>query len=257
MFSPIQTKRARGSAGNPLPSPFKGLSFIRGQVTLVAAGPGTGKSVLALTVALSGHVPTLYFSADSDGHVQQTRMVSIATGKTLEQADRMVRSNDLGEAEPRLREYPAWFCFDGSPSLAKIDLWMNGYFAQFEAYPELLVVDNVRNVVVGSGEEDRNDVMSYLHSLAHETGTAVIAAHHVLGAYNDGDQPIPMSGVKGQISDLPEQILTMHKVPFDVGPDLLRVSTVKNRTGRADPSGNLFTELSFDASRGIICDYDG
>ena len=78
MYSLIQSKRIRGSAGEPLPTVFKALEergtrFLRGQFVLVAAGAGTGKSAFVLTQALKSKVPTLYFSADSDSFTKLCR----------------------------------------------------------------------------------------------------------------------------------------------------------------------------------------
>jgi hypothetical protein len=87
--------------------------------------------------------------------------------------------------------------------------------------------------------------MEYLHDMARKSGACVVGLHHVQGQYNDADRPIPMSGVKGQISRVPEMILTLHRGRETFGADTLRVSTVKNRAGREDPSGLDYVELSW------------
>lgn len=87
--------------------------------------------------------------------------------------------------------------------------------------------------------------MDYLHTMARNTGACVVGLHHVTGSYNDADKPIPLSGVKGQITRVPELVLTLHRVSEEFGPEALRVSTVKNRAGRMDPSGLDFVELEF------------
>lgn len=87
--------------------------------------------------------------------------------------------------------------------------------------------------------------MEFLHKMGRDTGACVVGLHHVTGKHNDGDVPIPLSGVKGQISRIPELIVTLHRVKQEFGPDLLRVSTVKNRAGVANPSGVDFAELEF------------
>jgi hypothetical protein len=81
--------------------------------------------------------------------------------------------------------------------------------------------------------------------MARFTGACVIGLHHVTGTYNDADRPIPLSGVKGQVARVPELVLTLHKVIEQFGPDSLRVSTVKNRGGKSDPSGSEFVSLDF------------
>jgi hypothetical protein len=81
--------------------------------------------------------------------------------------------------------------------------------------------------------------------MARTTSACVIGLHHVTGGYNDADRPIPLSGVKGQITRVPEMVWTLHRVPQEFGSDKLMVSTVKNRGGRSDPSGTDFVELDF------------
>lgn len=245
LYTLRQLKRARGQAGEPLPQVFSGLSFTTGQLTLLAAAPGTGKSILSLVIALKAKVPTLYFSADSDAHVQRSRAISVATGWDYETSEYRVRTDRLGEAEFLLDQYPMWMLCDSAPTIDTIKLWMRGYEAQFEESPKLVIVDNVRDVVVDSDEENRDDVMTFLHTLAHRSGAAVLATHHVNAQHTDGDHPIPRSGVKGQITDVPEQVLTAFTEQTEYGPDILKVSTVKNRGGKADASGKSFVELEF------------
>lgn len=257
MFSLVQSKRVRGSAGEALPGAFnaleaKGTHFRRGQLALVAAGPGTGKSAFILTQALKSRVPCLYFSADSDAFTQLTRSVSIVSGWSLAQSAKAVLEQNLGDIEGELAEIPMRLNYDASPSLEDIELWMESYYAVYEDYPAIVVIDNVTNVRGGAGGEDDpfsglESLMDYLHSMARDTEACVIGLHHVTSGYNDADKAIPLSGVKGQITRVPEMVLTLHKksADYDDEPDTLRVSTVKNRGGKADPSGLDFAELDF------------
>jgi len=83
----------------------------------------------------------------------------------------------------------------------------------------------------------------------------VIGLHHVTGPHNDGDKPIPLSGIKGQIGRVPEMIMTLHRVPNEFGPDALNISTVKNRGGKSDPSGQDFASLEFVGETMKISDF--
>lgn len=254
MYTPMQSLYIKGSAGDPLPTVFdtlaaKGTRFLRGQLALVCAGPGTGKSAFVLTYALKAAVPTLYFSADSDAFTQLSRMVAIQTGWSMEKASRLVRASELGEVGSEL-DLPIRFNYNASPTLDQIEMSMEAYAELYEDYPALVVIDNITNVRAGGiNDEDPfsglESLMEYLHDMARRTGACVIGLHHVTGAYNDADKPIPLSGVKGQISRIPELILTLHRVTQEFGGDSLRVSTVKNRAGRADPSGLTYGELEF------------
>lgn len=252
MYTPLQSLHIRGSAGDPIPAVFtaleeKGTRFHRGQLALVAAPAGCGKSAFVLTLALRSGLPALYFSADSDAFTQLTRTASIMTGWTLERSARLVRADDLAEAEGALAALPIRFNYSASPTLDQIESSMSAYRQLYGDYPELVVIDNITNVLTGEDDpfSGLEALLDYLHTLARNTGACVIGLHHVIGEYNDGDKPIPVSGVKGQISRVPELILTMHRKRSEFGPDLLMVSTVKNRGGRADPSGQDAATLEF------------
>lgn len=260
MYSLLQSKRIRGSAGDPLPEVFKsftniGIQFLRGQYCLTAAGAGTGKSILWLTVALRSKVPTLYLSADSDAFTQYSRSLSVLSGMELSKSMELARTDGLTTAELDLAGIPIRFGFDASPSLDAVETQVEAYEEVYGEYPALIIVDNITNVRAGgendsdpfSGLEGLND---YLHDMARNTGSFVAGLHHVTGPYNDADKPIPLSGVKGQISRVPELILT----GFRPTENTVGWSVVKNRGGKADPSGNLYAELEFEGSRMQIRD---
>ncbi|MFF7588605.1 AAA family ATPase [Kitasatospora purpeofusca] len=238
-----------------------GTRFLRGQLVLVAAGPGTGKSALVLAYALQAGVPVLYFSADSDAFVQLARSISILTGRTMRESIRAVRDDDM-EVMAELPGRPVRMIYDASPDLSTIEASIESWEEVFGEYPFLVVIDNITNVrSAGEGNADDpfkglESLMDYLHTMARATMACVIGLHHVTGAYNDADKPIPLSGVKGQIGRVPEMILTLHKIEGIPGveSDKLCVSTVKNRGGRADPSGQTFVELEFDGDRMRIAD---
>lgn len=259
MLTLRQTLYVAGSAGDPLPAVWKSLEdkgtrLLRGQLSLVCAGPGVGKSSFALTYALKSKVPTLYFSADSDAFIQRSRAICMLSGCTMEQAFSANRDRKVNlELEKQLDSIPIRFNLESSPSLQDIGMSLKSYEEVYGRYPELVIIDNVTNVVTSASEEDPfaglEMLMDVLHKMARDTGAHVMGLHHVTGGYNDSNKIIPLSGVKNQISRVPEMILTMHKASQAFGKGTLRVSTVKNRAGSADPSGSSFVELEFDTER--------
>jgi len=267
MYSSVQSRRIRGSAGEPLPTVFQALDnagtrFLRGQLSLVAAGPGTGKSVFALTLALQSGVNSMYFSADSDPATQVAREIAISAGWSIERATEAVLAPELpAEAYEKLSGLPIRFDFRASPSLDDIEGIMESYEEVYGDYPALIVVDNITNVRTDSSDSDDpfgglESMMDYLHTMARETQAHVMGLHHVTGPYNDGDKPIPLSGIKGQIGRVPELILTLHKTPDPLEVmDTLHVSTVKNRGGKADASGYSFVDLMFNGNMMKIADF--
>jgi hypothetical protein len=264
MYTPLQSLFIKGNAGDPLPQVWqtletKGTRFLRGQLALICAGPGVGKSAFILSYALKAKVPTLYLSADSDAFTQLSRSLSILTGWPLERTTDMVRAGDLGEAKEEFADIPIRFNYSASPNLDQIEASVRAYEEVYGDYPSLVVIDNVTNVRTGGDNDDDpfsglESLMDYLHDMARSTAACVVGLHHVTGGYNDADKPIPLSGVKGQIARVPEMVLTLHKMTDDFGPDLLCVSTVKNRGGKADPSGNDYVALAFQGDNMQIKD---
>ena len=238
----------------------KGTQLRRGQLCLICAGPGTGKSAFVLAYALKSRVPTFYLSCDSDSFTQLSRSVSILSGWPMEKSARAVRNANLGDVADELDDIPIRFNYKASPNLDIIEESLEAYNALYEDYPALIIVDNITNVRTDSGDADDpfsglEALMDYLHEMARETGSCVIGLHHVTGPHNDGDKPIPLSGIKGQIGRVPELIMTLHRVPSEFGPDSLNVSTVKNRGGKADPSGQDFASLEFVGETMKIADF--
>ncbi|AHG23853.1 DnaB-like replicative helicase [Mycobacterium phage EagleEye] len=239
----------------------QGVVYRRGQLVLVCAGPGTGKSAYVLAYAIKSKVPTLYFSADSDAFTQLTRSVSIISGCSLEQSTRTVRNEDLGDdIAQKLDELPIRFNFKAAPTLDVIENAMEAYSALYEDFPALVVVDNITNVQSDSGDGDDpfsglESLMDYLHEMARATGSCVIGLHHVTGKHNNGDSPIPLDGIKGQIGRVPEMVQTLHRVSDGFGPDTLNVSTVKNRGGKSDATGESFASLQFVGDTMQITDF--
>lgn len=263
MYTLNQSLFIKGNAGDPLPTVFetlevKGTKFLRGQLILVVAGPGTGKSAFVLTYALKSRAPTLYFSADSDAFTQLARAAAIVGGWTTDRASEAVRNGTLGDLSADLAEIPIRFNYSADPSLMQINDSILAYHELYDDYPGLIVVDNITNVRTGNNDGDPfsglESLMDSLHKLARETGSCVLCLHHVQGQYNDAAKPIPLSGVKGQITRVPEMVLTLHRPVDDYGPGVLNVSTVKNRGGKADPSGIDFVSLSFEGDTMTIKD---
>lgn len=264
MLSLTQSASVRGSAGEPLPPVWealeeRGTRFLRGQLALVAAGPGTGKSAFVLNYALKSGVCCLYFSADSDAFVQLSRALAIMGDMGMTDAVALARSGAYTTIDSVVGNAPVRFSYDPSPSLAHIETQVHAYEELFGDYPELIVIDNALDVVIEDAEFDQSQtldsLMGWLHDMARKTEACVVVLHHVTGPYNDAKCPIPLSGVKGQIGRVPELILTLHRGDMALdGSFDLHVSTVKNRGQRADPSGMDYAELSFHGDKMNITD---
>jgi hypothetical protein len=196
-------------------------------------------------------VPSLMFSADSDAFTQLSRSIAILCDMKVQTAAEMILEDRITEdVRAELRAVPLLIDYDSSPTPNDMEEIIAAYYELTNEFPALIVVDNITNVVTDA--QDSGDpfsgleaLMDYLHSMARVTGACVIGLHHVTGEYNNGDKPIPLNGVKGQITRVPEMVLTLHKKPLEDGRWIMRVSPVKNRGGKADPTGNTYAELEF------------
>lgn len=257
MYTLRQSVFIKGSAGDPLPTVWKSLEgspFLRGQLALCCAAPGIGKSAFILTYALRAQVPTMYFSADSDAFTQATRAASILTAQPMGSSAEQIRTGRLNPATSQALEQVSMIQFEyaASPTLEKIRDCLKAFTQKYGDPPALIVVDNITDVFSGidNNAEDPfsglEGLMASLHELSRETAACVVGLHHVTGSYNNGNIPIPLSGIKGQIGRVPELVLTLHRTGFDYGPDQFNVSTVKNRAGKADTSGLSYVTLDFE-----------
>lgn len=266
MYSALQSLQARGAAGDPLPTVWEalkniGVHFLRGQLHMVAAAPGVGKSAFILNYVVKAPVSSLYFSADSDAFTQLTRIISIQTGIEQDEAASLVRSGDLGKHEEALKGLPVRFIYEAYPKLEDIKNALESYEELYGAYPELVIIDNLSNVwseqseTTGDRNAARDAICEELDGLAGKYQTAVIALHHVTGANNDSVRPVSLAGLLGQVSKSPAQVLTLHKINNpNLDYDSLRVSPVKNRGSKGDPSGETWAELEFEGGKMDIRD---
>jgi hypothetical protein len=257
MLSLAQARRMRGNAGDLLPSTFRAfddydIRFRRGQLVLIVAGPGTGKSTLVLNLALLMNVPTMYLSADSNEFTQVSRSYSIAAGVDRERADRYALGEDDDRAD-LLGRYPIRWSFSASPTEDDIQTSMESYQALYGGYPWLLIVDNVTNVLIDKTDRPStglDSLMDFLNDTARQTQACVIGLHHANGPFANGTDPIPLNGVKEQPHRVPQMILTQFR-PTD---QTIGISPVKNRDAKYDPSGQWYAELAFDPATMRVSD---
>ena len=262
MLNLTQGRRKTADQGTPIPTPFKafaynGIHFRRGGLSLVAAAPGGGKSALVQNIVQRGNdeghrLPTLYFSADSDATTMFTRSAAMATGYEMGEVERLMEEGGQEMLEERVRQASAHvqYSFQSTLDYDAIEDELQAYALVHGSWPQVIVADNLMNIDSGFEDEFRGlgEASFFLLNIARDTGAAVIALHHVGGEHEGGGAPIPLSGLRGKVSKLPALILTLHRA------DGMRVSVVKNRSGKSDPSGNYGVSLRADLARMTITD---
>lgn len=249
MPSLLLAMKADPHQGEPLPSPFTSITRLgavhrRGQVSICAGASGGGKSAYATHLAVHGEynpwspIPTLYCAADSDRVTLGTRVAAGILNRPLGEVEHLLRENDRESWEliASATEHISWN-WETTPSLPDIGEEVDAFAHQFGDWPHLVVIDNLINVDAGGGEDDHRSkdfVVSELQKLAADTNAHVLILHHVTGAYESGDQPIPKAALLDKVAKRPRLVLTFWK-PAE---NLIGVSVVKNSTGKASADGS-------------------
>jgi len=254
-----------GDEGQPLPAVFRGLHQLgaeirRGQVTLIAAASGGGKSTLATYLSLSmnygngSKVPTLYFSADSDRMTFGKRVAASVLRSYSAEAERLITERNqefLNKLDEETRHM--WVSFDEAPTPVDIDTEVNSFALVYGQFPHLIVVDNLMDVSIGDTTKTGHDlVVDFCRRLARRTQSAVIVLCHVTGIdrdggyYSDGKVPIPKSGLMNKIDKSARLILTL----FQPQPGVMEVCVVKNTGGRADSQCSVSVRVPYLPERG-------
>jgi hypothetical protein len=233
-----------------------GFGLTPGKTSMLASGPGGGKSALAMNLALDLGMRTLYASPDQDDWTTAIRVLSHNTGHPQSYIRACLEPGVARPDELDVALYDAehvQFSFDCYTS-ADIATDVEAYGVIHGCYPELIVVDNLRNIARGdSGDyEAQGRALDELDTLAQRTGAHVMVLHHTTGYYDDGTKPIPLSGLENKVSKYPAQILTM----YHEDEHSRTLCIVKNRTGRQDPAGKLQVRLRFDGERVTFHDID-
>lgn len=259
-----QARAKNKAAGEPIFMPFKNMkaggTFIRrGQLTLVAAGPGTGKSALVQSITQRGDEhgnknSIFYFSADSSPWDLFTRAAAIETGRTIDDIERELETDGAARLNKVVDSATKHVMTDfrSDPDDLYVSNQLKAYLEVHGRYPDVIVMDNLKNLELGNGDDEfraLEDASVFLHEIAKDTNAAVIALHHVRGDLEDGFSQISLSGVRGKVSKTPSMVLTLWKRQMQSGGFLLNASVVKNRGGKADASGNLFYPLVADLSK--------
>ena len=227
-----------------------GVRFRRGQVTMIAGQPNSGKSLLALFYAVKSGVPTLYISADTDAYTTAIRAAAVITGSqvnTVEEAFTSGAGYEFYEEELSTLKHLR-FDFDPSPTLDDIQLSIQAYGEAFGEYPHLLIIDNLLNIAALHDNEwtGMRDIAKAMHHIARETDAAVFMLHHTTEAEGRPELPPSRKSIQGKISQLPEMILT---VAMDHETSEYRIACVKNRFAKNSAAGTDYTVLFADASR--------
>lgn len=245
-------KAARSSAALPqivalAPIYQSGVNLRRGQLVMVAAVPGSGKSAFVEWLVSSMDVPALYFSADQDPWTSVTRLAATLSGDTTDEVGKAVASREWDRYAALLKKSKISFCFDSNPSVEDIGHEVDAYVETWDEWPEVIVVDNLVNVE-GSGELQTDQwIVTELHGLARATGACVIVLVHASEvSTRDVFAPPTRRDIINKLSKFPELIFTIASDP-DKGE--FKIAVVKAREAKADPKAERPYTIGVDMAR--------
>ena len=244
--------RAVGSVdigGEPLPSVFRTFDankvvIRRSEISMIAGTPGAGKSTLALAIALRAKVPTLYISADTNAHTMAMRLLSMIINKPQSEAE-MLLIEDVDNSRKIINNSSGhiFWSFESAPTLSDLDQEVEAFEELWGCAPTLIVVDNLMDIANDGGEEfaAMRSTIKELKYLARDTNAAVLLLHHTKESYV-GNPCQPRSALQGMVAQLPALICTVGSN----APGFIAVAPVKNRYGKADPTGDTAFWLQFN-----------
>lgn len=232
-----------------------GYDFYRGMVSMIAGVPGSMKSMFTLAFANATGLDTLYFSADSDAASQLSRLAAMNSGVDSHYARTHL---DTAEGVKALEGAKIQFCFDDDPDLPTMQDEVDAWVEKYNSYPDIIVVDNLRNVWAGEGSGSEHGAykatQQMMIKIARYTGACVITLHHmVLPSANDKNAdekmryPRAQYEIDGKVSQLPDFILSVAKDGNE-----FRYAVVKDRYSTYDPSGKTYHEAVVDGSTGTF-----
>ncbi|RAV34896.1 DnaB-like helicase C-terminal domain-containing protein [Corynebacterium heidelbergense] len=245
-----------GATARGLPSGFAELDditggFRPGQMVIMAARPGVGKSTLAVDImrelSLRGRIPTLLFSLEMSRAEVQERIISAESDVLLSKLRGTMPLDEgdwerIGDHRDKLTDAP--MLIDDSPRLTMLDIIAKSRAAVQCNGVQLIVVDYLQLLKSGTKAESRqaevSEISRQLKLLAKQLKVPIIAIAQLnRGVESRGDDALPRASdlrESGSLEQDADMVLLIHR-PDATNPDHERageadVIVAKNRGGR-------------------------
>lgn len=252
----VQASRTLGSLGEPLPDIYPslraaGIRFFRGDLVSITAAPGVGKTALSLDMTLRSEFPIAYFSLDTPKGKMVKRVKQNVLGLTADQVEQREERGEDFSYSLKNNDNVEWFFLEG-PELKDIGMCLLSFAEMWGCWPHQIILDNAMNLVRDWNDpwSELRDVYSNLDVFAKKTQANVVILNHVTDGQNnyvDGYRAPTLSATKGKTVELQSLALSLSR--SEIQDDLLYISVLKNRDGRASSGGGIKTQLNMDLSK--------
>ena len=259
MLSAARSLSKAKQLGHPLPrieelrdlhdGEFK-FRFHTSQTTVIAGEPGTQKSGLATFLVAKWNVPTIFFSADTDQRTAISRLAAALTGDPYRVVGEAIDSGNEAAYEDVLADCQVRFVFNPEPEFTDIEHELDAYIEAWDAYPMVIVLDNLLDIVPPGGDSEHAGykvILLEAKKLARRTNACVLVLHHMSemeGTDGKKKKPPSRKRLMGKVSQTPENVLSLA-----LEDDELMISAVKQRNGPSDRHGERFIRLRADPAR--------
>lgn len=252
--------RTAGASAPSLPNMYpslaeRGVSVRTGECSMIAGPPASGKSMLALSLAVRAEVETIYLSADSHLQTQSMRVLSMLTDTEQQIVEQtMINDKDWAAEVLKRADHIRW-SFHSAPSATDIEAEVLAHVELTSRAPELFIVDNLTDCVV-DGEEwsGARSFLKDMKYLAREYSMAMLVLHHTSeGVQVPAGTCPPRYSVQGKVAQTPALLMTVSHDPSGY----LGVCPVKNRYGPSNPSGSDPTWFAYMPSKCQVIEVPG
>lgn len=250
MFNAARSLFHSATLGEPLPRVAAleklyqvGTTLRKGEFIMIAGEPGTQKSGFALWLTQEMNLPTLYISADMNSFQASMRIAANATGVPIKQIEEDRRNGNMDPYLHALEQSNTVFAFDSEPTLGDIEQQLEAYVEVYDAWPEVMVVDNLMDVYAEAENENQalKQVCAWGHQWVRESGCTLIYLHHM----TEGGDPKHNSAYPRRRKDILQKVAAKPELILSVSldGDEFRIATVKQRMGPSDASGGAYVTL--------------
>ena len=239
------------ASGILTPIPFRKMSRIMrphgGNVGVVIAAPGVGKTTFLLNWAVKSGARTMYLSPDTSPQDLTSQLGALASGSPRKEVeDRLLSSASWRREYGRhiAREFPNLVLdFTASPSMTSIDEKVDALTELWAATPQIVVIDTASNIEMKDSSDNAEWTKVWLSSveIARKYNLFVVLAHHVKQGAAAGGRVAPQmnDGLWG-CDKFAEFVIGLHTP----GPKLMAATIRKNRSGPKDVPIQFVTDLS-------------